>query len=350
MKRGHAHATATKSGSLRRPLRAVSAMAGEKGSAMLMTAIAMVTVLGFAALAVDGSYMYFRHTQLQDVADAAALAAAQAGAAARDGGGDVRWAAFQAALDCAARNGLGVSNPSDYRCDVALGSERGTMSLSFSGSPEEFTVQIALDADLFFGRALSKDKALVGVTSTAEIIHVNGSGSGSLVPLAFFGPDYPLDVRLQLTLSPGSGVCGNYGLLDYGPSSAFSEYLAHGYDGTVVVGQDVLTYPGVSTGQVRSAIASRIRGCDDACYVASSGSGIEVHVTEPCPRVVVVPVVGGFFEANGRSYVTVTGFIKFFIENYDDHTKVLTGWALGKVTSNYGGAEGLVSRSVRLLR
>lgn len=46
----------------------------------------------------------------------------------------------------------------------------------------------------------------------------------------------------------------------------------------------------------------------------------------------------------------MNGFIKFFIEGYDDKTKVLTGWALGKVSSNYRDAEGLISRSVRLVR
>jgi Flp pilus assembly protein TadG len=48
----------------------------ERGSVILITAIAIATLLGFAALAVDGSYLYTIRNRLQAAADAAALAGA----------------------------------------------------------------------------------------------------------------------------------------------------------------------------------------------------------------------------------------------------------------------------------
>lgn len=329
---------------------------GERGSAMLITGVAMVVLIGFTAMAVDGGYLYYRHTQMQDIADAAALAAAHQAIKTSGTVEDKQQAAFNVVLKCAQKNGLQTSNVSGFACDVALGDEMGRLTVSFAVGPEEFQVEITLNTSLFFARVLSIDTAALGAQATAEVIHVDGAGQQSLLPLAFFGGTYVPNVRTQLTFTPGDGVAGNYGYLDYKPSNLFDDYLAHGFSNTVTMGNVLETYPGQKTGQVRPAIASRIAGCTHGCSVVdqdgdNDGDNLLVNVTEPCPRVIVIPAVAGFFDSNGRSYVTVTGFVKFFIEGYDDQTKVLTGWPLGQVAaSNYQSTEGLAMRSVRLKR
>src|SRR5690606_21957458 len=49
----------------------------EKGSALFLTAIAMVVLLGFAALVTDVGLLYLNRYQLANAADAAALAGVQ---------------------------------------------------------------------------------------------------------------------------------------------------------------------------------------------------------------------------------------------------------------------------------
>ena len=311
---------------------------GQRGSIMVLTAVAMVVLLGFTALGVDGGYLYFRHTQLQDVADASALAAAGQLVSLQGSPEDMKQCAFDAVVRYAGRNGLIVSNASGYSADLALGDDKGRLEVTFAEDLSDLRVEINLDASLFFARALSLDAAPVGVASSAEVIHVRGEtgGAGGALPLGLFQGNYVPGARYQMTLVPGGGCRGNYGFLDYGSTCMFSDYLAHGFDGVIKVGDVIETLPGVTTGQVRQGICERICGCTHGCSVTdldgdNDGRNVNVDIEEPCPRVVMIPVITGFFEQCGRGRVTVSGFVKFFIEGYDQGTKILTGWCLGEV-------------------
>ncbi len=47
----------------------------QQGAALVLVALSIVALIGFIALAVSGGYLYFRHTRLQDISDATAIAA-----------------------------------------------------------------------------------------------------------------------------------------------------------------------------------------------------------------------------------------------------------------------------------
>lgn len=316
----------------------------EQGSTLVLTGVAMAVLVGFAALAVDGGYMYFRHTELQDLADAVALAAAHEMAAVSGTTGQKQAAAFSAAVACAERNGFSVFGACGYSVDIAKRGEPGHMSLAFPAGASEARVSLQLDASTFLSKVLAVESAPLGVTATAEIIRHLGSDSTDLLPLAFFHGTYKTGTLVEMTLAPGDGVKGNYGFLNYGCPCRFRDYLEGGYPGTVSMGDVVETYPGVSSGQVRQGLADRLAGCAHGCTMTP-----EVSITEPCPRVAVVPMVSGFYEACGKSYVTVTGFVKIFIQNYNESTKVLTAWTLGQAgPSGFTGTEALAQRSARL--
>lgn len=86
--------------------RCTSRRRSERGLGVVLVAILAVVLLGLVGLAVDGAHLQSGAQQLQDVADAAALAAARvlADEAAAGGAGGAFPATRQAALDVAAAN------------------------------------------------------------------------------------------------------------------------------------------------------------------------------------------------------------------------------------------------------
>ncbi|MGI6643481.1 MAG: pilus assembly protein TadG-related protein [Bacillota bacterium] len=308
----------------------------ERGSALIMTAAAMVCLLGFAALAVDGGSLYFKHTKLQDIADSAALAAGSA--AARVVGDQMlkRSVSLEAVFQCVEANGLQIIEISGNDARVLMGTEVGQVSVTF---PEDSKIQVnlSLSADLFFARAISRSTAELGVSSVA---YVSQEARG-IVPIAFFRDGYASGTQYDMTLTSGDGVSGNYGFLDYRPPNLLEQFLTEGYHGGVAVGDLISTYPGMKVGRIKQAMDERLGGCTHGCTHESFVPG--------CPRVVVIPTVSDFYEASGRSYVTVTGFVKFFIDAYDSKGRVLKGWCLGPVSENEANSVTGIVQHVKLV-
>lgn len=322
----------------------------QRGSVLVLTALAMMAFIGFAALAADGGFLFFTHTRLQDMADSSALAAAVQLVRSPGNADKKKQDALGAAMKSLRLNGLGVSYSGGSAATVSRGEETGHVNISIAESLDQVQVDLDLTAQLFFARGLTSRSPLA-VRAVVQIGQASKQ-TGNLVPVAFFWGDYEWYRRYDLTLGPGSGASGNYGYLDYGPSNMFMEYLRDGYSGTLTVGQQIQTYPGVKTGQVRQAIESRLSRCYHGCSVVRVGDEVLVNVKPDCPRAVIVPVVSDFFEQNGRSYVTVLGFAKFFIESYDDSSKVLRGWFLQDVSSSdiIPGTPRFTLQSVKLVR
>ena len=325
--------------------RLLKRLSHEQGSALVLTGIALAVLMGFTALAVDGGYVYFKHTKLQDVADASALAAASQLAGAFDSTTEKKAAAFNAALRCVERNGFLVGAVSGLGFEVRDGNELGYIWVSFPSGTAEVKVEFRLTAATFFAKAVSVDEAPLAVAATAEILGYDGaSETDDLVPIAFFHGTYTVGEKMPMTLTPGNGVEGNYGFLTFGCCSYFRCHLEDGYSGSIRTGDAIQTYPGVSQGQVKQSLERRLAGCTSGC-----GTTPVNHIEESCPRVVVVPMVAGFQQTCGKSEVTVTGFVKFFIEGYDPCTKIITARFLGQAgPANFAGTELLAQRSARL--
>lgn len=325
----------------------------EKGAILVFTAIAMVVLIGFAAISVDGGYLYYRHTRLQDISDSVALAASGRVMNTRGSEEDKKVAAFQTAVQYLEMNGVEVTGTSGYTAAVAIGGDTGQVTLTFADGCKRLEVGMDITTDLFFARALSRDSTLVRVNSEAYL----DWEAPDVVPLSYFYDDFVPHKKYQLNFTPGDGIHGNYGYLDFTPPSKFRHYLENGYDGEVPLGIDleILTYPGVNNGQVKQALGSRLSGCTHGCYLQdldgdNDGSNVVVHIEPGCSRVVVLPMVSGLHEAHGKDVVTIIGFLRFFIESYNSHTKVLTAWCLGEVTADeINGTAGAVN-AVKLVR
>ncbi|WP_366924541.1 pilus assembly protein TadG-related protein [Metallumcola ferriviriculae] len=320
----------------------------EKGSALVLVALTIVVLFGFAALAIDGGYLYYRHTRLQDVADATALASAielsknppkNLNATKEE---QKKKAAFEAAVKYVGLNGISVSNTSNYTADISLNSsnEQGKMIVSFPESLSKAKVDIELNTNLYFARVLGKDLTLVPVTAVAQV----GSASkqtGGLIPVAIVDdPDDPTDGnyvqwrQYEMTLGPGGGANGNFGWLDFGAyegvgGNTLSYYLEHGYPGTLEAEETIETKTGVSVGLAADAIDNRLSLCNASTYdletyipegdtftnyyEARVKEHLEQH--EDCSRLVYTPIVNSIGE-NGSSTVTIVGFAAFFLDSY----------------------------------
>lgn len=331
----------------------------EKGSVVVLVALAMVALIGFAALAIDGGYLYYRHTRFQDVADAVALAAAHELVETKD-----YKKAFKVAVDYAENNQIKIdsSDSSSYTAKITYaGNEHGEMTVNFPDGFNEVKVDISINAKMYLATVLGIKPSPVAVSATARAGQA-AEQTGNLIPVAFFYDDYKsYDTykTYDLTLAPngGGGQSGNYGFLDYASSSDFKTYLEHGYDGTLSVYEDVPTYPGVTAGQVDEAINYRINWCknnhDPECSVSAENPYTKT-VQPDCPRLVVVPIVdvNDFFTSNGKSYITITGFATFFIENYDKNNKILSGYFLDTVNASKvtGGDSNFMMKAVTLVK
>lgn len=339
---------------------------------MVLVALAMVVLIGFAALAIDGGYLYYRHTRLQDVSDAVALAAAHELVETED-----YKEAFKVAVDYAENNQIKIdsSDNSSFTADISYaGNELGTMTVSFPDEYNEVKVDISIDAKMYLATVLGIDQSPVAVSATARA-GLAGEQTGNLIPVAFRqdeNQDYDTYVSYDLSLANPSGVPGNNGYLDLNrvlesednpvevetPGSNFEEYLEEGFPDSLQVNNLVSTYTGVSAGQVDQAIEERINYCQTnhqpSCSVDTVNHTYKTTVKSDCTRLVVVPIIinNDFMDSNGRSYVKIVGFATFYIEIYDKKDKVLTGYFLDTVNSSKvtDGDSDFMVKSVTLVK
>lgn len=307
----------------------VSFIKDERGSALILTAIALVILIGFGALAVDGGRLYHRHTRLQDIADACALAAGGGMAEATGSDTDKKNKAMSEAEEYAAKNGITINSSSGYTANVTYADgETGTMQLTFPNGVKEAKVAFAIDTKLFLARVLGLNSTIVSSKAKARIGTAKTCGE-DLVPVMLIwdkekkdsddtNDDYEIGDTITLTENPGDGTRGNYGYLDFkkeegaskdkGGGSEFEQDLEDGFDGLISIGQDIDTNPGVTAGQVDTGM-----------------NGSDGRITEG-RTIITVPIIDAtqFSSTKGKSVeVTVLGFARLEIVSYDKKTKYL---------------------------
>jgi Flp pilus assembly protein TadG len=297
----------------------------ERGVVIIWTAFFMLMMLGFVAIGVDVAKVMATRTELQNAADAAALA----GVSALDlVTGKVKPdSAVVRAQQTALRNEAFVDSPKPITLlpgDVLV-------------DPDENTVKVTVRRDAatdgamitHIAQVLGIKNVDVSATATAKAEH-ECSQCEKLVPLGAFPPNgataFNVGCAFTYTLLEGQGdaVSANYQALslpecDEGPcgqtgapgASTLSCLLAGGYSCCVGVGDIVLTKPGVNSGPVRTGLQGRWDADSnhdiDICYsdyLARGGNGM---------RVIDVPVVQ-WTSPNGRTQVRVVGFAAFFLK------------------------------------
>jgi Flp pilus assembly protein TadG len=329
----------------------------ERGVVIIWTAFFLLMMLGFVAIGIDIAKLMATRTQLQNAADAAALA----GASAVNGltGAVVQDTATARAQAIAALNKAFVDAPEA----LVLASS----DVSFP-TPDRVAVTVRRDASSG-GAMVTHVAQVLGINSldvkASAIAKVDTAGGvcEKLVPMGAIEPpaggfQVRCDTTYALKLDPASvNSPGNFQLLDFpecgegpcqgqGGAAEIRCLVANGYACCMTIGDMVPTQPGNKSGPFLQGINDRWDGDTDQregiCFTDYHGNG---------NRIVNVPILKDF-DPNGKKLVRIEGFAAFFLSTrptggalYGQFMKPVTVGTRGG-----GGSTGMVSFVIRLVK
>lgn len=287
-----------------------SIFAQEDGVSAVIVALTLSFLMMIAALAIDFGLAYYRVSEAQNAADAAALAAGSLLPVKSDDAAAVAEVRELAVL-YAQKNG----NFSITAEDVVLG---GEVNGKFTSVSVDISCEIHLNIARMFG---------VGTKNVSRNARAAIAPCESITDAAPLGVDY---LQLQALIDSGNtkhvylkyggggGDTGSYGAIDLdgvmgGGANDFETWLSYGYTGLVEVGENLLPVEkGNMAGATYDSALARYNACTH--YSAEGGCTAE-HYDPNCPRLLKVLVI----EKVGTSYVSVKGFAAFIIEGvYSD--------------------------------
>jgi hypothetical protein len=292
----------------------------ERGVVIIWTAFFLLVMLGFVAIGIDVAKLMATRTQLQNAADAAALAGASAMSPAD--GKILPDTAIVRAQAIAALNKAFSKEP------VPIILAAGDISF-----PDEQSVQVTVRRNAALGGSMITHVAqVVGVksldvkaTAVARAEPV-GEPCDGIVPMGAIQPpteDFKVGCANTYNLkigANGGGTPGNFQLLDFppcdeGPCAGLQGggaevrcEVAHGYSCCIKIGDLIQTMPGTKVGPFKSGLDDRWDADTDKregiCYKDYKGNGM---------RVVLVPTFRDW-DPNGKKPVRIDGFAAFFLQ------------------------------------
>lgn len=256
----------------------------QQGSISIVTALAFVALLGFAALAIDIGLLYMNKAQLSNLTDAAALSGVQ---------------------DLPADTQQAVNTARDYA--LKNGNAEDVLEIYI---PNEKTIRVSATrkVGLFFAHAINIDFSEVHAGATASLTPI--SGVTGVVPFGIVRQAFIYGQSYKLKLGPGDSFNGNFAALALGGTGAanYRDNIKNGYQGKLEIVEWVPllveTEPGNMSGPTADGVNYRIDLDKGATFDS---------VPKSSPRIVIVPVIDSL-DGNGRSSVQVDGFAAFFLE------------------------------------
>lgn len=296
----------------------------ERGVVIIWTAFFMLMMLGFVAIGVDVAKVMATRTELQNAADAAALA----GVSALDlvtGKVKPDSAVVRARLT-ALRNEAFVDSPQPITLlpgDVLVDTDDNTVKVTVR---RDATTDGAMITHV--AQVLGIKNVDVSATATAKA-DLTCSQCEKLVPMGAIPPTGGANFQVgcgppnpyTLFQGQGGGSVGNWQAVTFPecqegacaglPSTGANTFrclLGSGYGCCVEIGQVISTEPGQMAGPARTGLQAAWDADSDRrsniCYSDYTGNG---------SRVVNVPIIAPI--ANGRTTTTVTGFAAFFLKS-----------------------------------
>lgn len=259
----------------------------EKGSAVIVLALALTVLLACTSFVVDLGLMYQNKLQVANAADTAALAGIQAlpGSEAQ---------AVEIARDYGGRNQVD---------DIAV---------NVAGNGHTLEVTARRTIDIFFARVMGFTKSAAQARAVARLEPV--TGVRGVVPMGIneqplvFGETYIL--KYAASDDPeGEYQSGWLGILALqGPGAKlYLEDLKYGFDQEVRIGDILNIQTGNISGNTYDGVQYRIDQCNHIPYCTAE------HYDPACPRVMLVPVIAPYGGENKQ--VEVKGFSAFLVDS-----------------------------------
>lgn len=257
----------------------------QDGVALMLFALLMPVMLGCTALVADFGVQYGTKVRLGNIAQAAALAAAQ----------DVEQntsAAYQKAVEYLNRNGI-----EEHEAQVEISQAEGSAR-----------VTITKQSDYYFARILGFRTA--DVSADAKAVSVGLSSVTGAAPLGILFEDFEYGQKYRLKCGSSSDEYGpgNFGALGLGGGGAdtYMENLRNGYPEELKVGDVVNIEPGNISGPTSDAIEYRLHQDNRV-----PPNTFDDHDRD-APQILYVPVVE-LDTASGNKKVRILGFAAFFV-------------------------------------
>lgn len=316
---------------------------GERGSVLAVSTVGMLAFLLATGLCVDISHLYLVKTELQNAADASALAAASALNNSATGIAAARQRAV-AAMNNYEFNHRGVQIPA---ANVTFAASLGGPYMSEAGAQAQAAqirfvrVQTAQSAvRIFFASLVLGDNHDLTAEATAGM-SVPTNVNCDWIPLTVIDDDvntitpnhtYTIRAAPQNSVSPG-----NYQILAISGRGGSDDRidLASGVDRCAKPGDTVETKPGVTAGAIRQGINTRFDDYQGGTLTpdlyppdTNIAEGIRYtdyrdqlvtqaprHPGVAGRRVVVIPIVKISEYNNGRDTVRIDRFGAFFLKS-----------------------------------
>ena len=323
----------------------------ERGAVAVLIAILMVTLLGFAALAVDVGMLFAERTQLRNGADAAALAVAQ------------KCAKDLNDVDCSATStlagGLANSNAGDGLSNIkSLLLDKSNRTVTVAAGAQE-AGKAPNEVSLFFARVLGYNSAEVSATSSVtwgspvkgptafpvafSICQVQGYLNGTLQLLQNHGSNANPDCNYGPSgaavqggfgwLASDPGVCG--GLIDLAASESGSDpgnsypsvctAILNGWAADISAGKDVVVLLPVFN-KVTGTGSGAVYGLISFAAFKVKGWKFSGNNTLPDTFQNTTPTVTSSVACDGNCRGIIGSFIKY--------VSLSDGFTLGPVDAN----------------
>ena len=258
----------------------------EKGNVLAMTAMAMVFLIGCAAIALDVGLLYIERARIVNAIDSSVLAGVQH---------------LPAKPEQALQTAASYAQMNDLQADE--------FQFQLSDTNFSITGQAEREVPLHFARIFNQDWGLVKARASARVASVKAVNG--IVPFGVSEGNYQFgDV---LTLKRGAGTFifpGWYGCLALGGSGAniYENNIKFGYKGRVAIGDFLPIETGNMSGPTAKGIKYRIDQCQHTprCTINSYIDG--------CSRILIVPIVR--LSESRTEAVEVVNFAAFLATRY----------------------------------